>query len=119
MSRNMRWMRSSAVSSGWKLDTRIGPDRHSTGTSVRWPSLPAAPCEAEAGLTVASTSTLVAGALHPRGPDEHGVKGFAEAIGVEIGLEAGDLTAERVAPHRDVDRAEVALVLPAVQHLGS
>ena len=91
---NRSCTRVSSVSSGWNAATRKRPSRASTGR----PS------------TSASTSTS--------GPTSsiHGARmktartGSSIAADVEVGLEERDLAAERVAPHHDVDEAEVVAV---------
>ncbi len=59
------------------------------------------------------------GALHPGRPDEHAAdRAAVDAIDLQVGFEGIHLTAERVAPHHDVDRTEWSLIGPAVQDLG-
>ena len=55
--------------------------------------------------------------LHARGPDEHPVEGRRVLGDDEIGLEAVDLAAVAVAPHRDVELSEVLLVVAAIEDL--
>ncbi len=86
----------SSVSSGWNAATRILPSRASTG----WPS------------TSARISTSGPAAVDPRCPDEDGPERRLLPFDLQIGLEARDLAAERVALHDEVDQAEP----PAVEH---
>ena len=49
--------------------------------------------------------------VEPRSPDEHRSEGlFAELVDDEIGLERGQLTPKSVAPHADVEQAEMVAV---------
>src|SRR3954469_2150328 len=49
------------------------------------------------------------GFLDPRRADEHAAQRLRVGLELEVGLEAQDLTAEGVPPHRDVDQAEQRL----------
>src|SRR3546814_16405950 len=59
-------------------------------------------------------------ALDEGSPDEHGSERIAvDPVDLEVGLERVDLAAEGVATHRDVDGAEAALVVAAVEDRGA
>ncbi|MCO5556195.1 hypothetical protein L7F22_009739 [Adiantum nelumboides] len=61
---------------------------------------------------------VTAGLLDPRRPDEHRVHRVAGETGeLQVGLEGVDLPAEGVAPHDDVEPAELVLVGSSVQDL--
>ncbi len=94
VSRKSSWTRVSSVSSGWKVATRKRPCRRSTG-------LPSSSARTSTSSPVCSTRG--ARMKTPR-------SGVSSPRELEVGLEAGDLTAVRVARDLDVDQAEMLAV---------